>query len=539
MMKDTTENTVEVGYDGLLALYAGENKILRGQVESLSGQVESLSEQVKSLSGQLEWFKRQFFGQKSERLIDIPGDHPELPGFDVPVEAAEPVGKVDIPGHARRRNVSKGEDVLVIPEDLERVETVHELGGDELVCPETGRTRVEIGREVVEKLARRSGDFFVVRHVYVKYAVPGGALSGVVQAPAPACVVEGSKFDPSFMADLVCEKYAFHMPLNRYQEKLAGFGIRVSRQTLSSLIVKLGAAVVPLYDLMIRETFRQGVIFTDDTPVRLIVKGRGKTRQARMWIYLAGKPNAPPYHIYDFTEDWKHSRPAEFLKNFKGTFHADAFEGYAKLDAAREDVSWAACWAHARRNFVEALGGGKPPFALKVLRIIRHLFLYERVAWNRTPAERLEIRDVKERPLVEKLFGLLREKLSAADLLPKSKLAGAIQYMLARRGNFELYLSNPDLRMDNNPAERGLRKVVIGKKNWLFVGSSRAGKSAAALISLVQTCRAMGINPRDYLEDVFTRLHDHPAKRLREFLPDQWTPPEKESAKNRPHPPPR
>jgi len=353
-------------------------------------------------------------------------------------------------------------------------------------------------------------------------------LSGVVQAPAPDCVVGGSKFDPSFMADLVCEKYAFHMPLNRYQEKLAGFGIKVSRQTLGSLVVRLGEAVIPLYDLMVRRMFEQGVVFTDDTPVKLIVKGGGKTRRARMWIYLAGKPNAPPYHIYEFTGDWRHCHPAEFLKNFKGVFHADAFEGYAKLDAAREDISWAACWAHARRNFVEALGGGKPPFALEALRIMRHLFLYERVAWNRTPAERLAIRNGRERPLVDKLFGLLREKLSAADLLPRSKLAEAVQYMLARRGNFELYLSNPDIRMDNNPAERALRKVVIGKKNWMFVGSLKAGKAAAALISLVQTCRAMGINPREYLEDVFTRLLDHPAKRLHEFLPDQWTPPGKE-----------
>jgi hypothetical protein len=255
------------------------------------------------------------------------------------------------------------------------------------------------------------------------------------------------------MADLVSEKFGAHLPLNRYQERLESQNIRVSRQTLSALVTNLGGAVRPLYDLMRRRVLESGVIFTDDTPVRLIDKEkRGTTRQAHMWIYLAGRPNAPPYHVYHFTENWSHAHPTEFLRDFCGVIHADAFDAYAKIDAAREDVAWAACWAHARRNFEEALGGGKPEFALRILRIMRHLFLYERVAWNRSPEERLAIRREREAPLVEELFASLREKLSAPDLLPKSKIAEAIQYMLGRKKNFTVYLENPDVRMDNNPS---------------------------------------------------------------------------------------
>ena len=490
-------------------------------IDSRSAAVES-SRQLEWLKRQLDWFKRQLFGQKSERLVDESPDQLELP-LEMPEPVESEPDTVVVPEHVKRKpGKGKGVFTLTLPDDLPVEETIHELPEDKRICPQTGKTMVEIGSEVVDKLARRENDYYLKRNIYKKYAVPGEALSGVIQAPAPSCVLDGSKFDVSFMADLVVEKYAFHMPLNRFQEQLEGLGIGVSRQTLSSLIVRLGDSVLPLYDLMRRKAFESGVLFTDDTPVKLIIKGRGKAKNGRMWIYLAGKPNAPPYHVYDFTEDWRHDHPIKFLKEFKGVFHADAYEAYGKIDKDRGDVSWAACWAHARREFERALGAGDSLFCLKILRLMRHLFLYERVAWNRNAEERLKIRDEKEKPIVNKLMKRLRDELNSLDLLPSSPRFKAINYMLSRKENFKMYLSDPDLRMDNNPAERALRKVCMGKKNWMFVGSPKAGKSAAALFSLVQTCRAMKINSRTYLEDIFTRLLDHPAKNLEELLPDQW-----------------
>lgn len=479
--------------------------------------------QIKQLEGRLAWYKRQIFGQKSERVIDTPGDDPDLPGFDLPSPEKSEHEEIDVPGHKRRVKKSKREDALSIPDDLPREEIVHELSGAQLICPKTGKPMVPFGRDVVEKLACRPGEYYVQRHVHIKYKVPGEASSGVAQAPAPPCVVEGSKFDVSFMADLVMKKYGLHLPLNRIQEAMACCGIKVKRQTLSALSVNLGMAVMPLYELMIRRTLSQGVIFTDDTPVKMLQPGAGKTKKARMWIYLGGKPNAPPYHVYKFTEDWKHGHPIKFLKDFTGIFHADAYEAYEKLDADREDVTWAACWSHGRRKFVEALRAGKSEFLSKVVRKMRYLFRFERIAWTKSAEERLRIRTKHEAPIVEELFALMKEKLERGGyMLPKSQISQAIHYMLDRKENFKVYLKNPDIRMENNPAERGLRKVVLGKKNWLFVGSPKGGEAAAALLSLVQTCRAMKINPKEYLEDVFTRLHVHPHKRLAEFLPDQW-----------------
>ena len=163
---------------------------------------------------------------------------------------------------------------------------------------------------------------------------------------------------------------------------------------------------------------------------------------------------------------------------------------------------------------------------------MRELFMLERKAWERSSEERLLIRAREERPLVDALFEKFRKRIYQGDLTPSSRLAEAIGYMQKHEANFRAYLDDPNLRMDNNPAERALRKVVLGRKNWLYLGSARSGKSAAALISLVQTCRAMKIDPQAYLEDVFTRLLDHPAKRLEEFLPDQWARLREEKAVN-------
>lgn len=435
VMINTINNSTNINYHGLYEEARGEITCLRGE--------------IKELTRQLDWFRRQLFGKKSERIVDIPGEYPDLPGFELPDPPSEDEDGINIPGHKRARK--KGGSELVIPDDLPREEIVHELSGEQLVDRKTGKTMVPFGSESVEKLACRPGEYYVQKHVYIKYKVPGEPLSGVAQASASPCVIDSSKFEPSFMADLVFKKYGLHLPLNRIRELMGGSGIEVSPQTLSSLVVKLGYAVAPLYELMVERMFDQGVIFTDDTPVQMLDPGAGKTKKARMWIYLGGKPNAPPYHIYKFSEDWSHKHPINFLEDFSGIFHSDAYEAYEKLDAAREDVVWAACWSHARRKFFDALGEDTE-FILQVLRIMRYLFWFERIAWRRSPEERFEIRRKKETPLVDKLFNIIKEKQNTSNRLPTSKLSQAIQYMLRREDNFKVYLGNPDIRMENNPA---------------------------------------------------------------------------------------
>jgi transposase len=492
---------------------------LKRENEALKVENAELHNELKRLSEQLAWFQRQVFGQKSERFTDLPGQTNLLPGMEMPEAHEPPAEPVAVPAHTRKKTRNKGESTVVIPDNLERVERIIDVPEAERILHD-GTPMVRAGEDRSEKLAFRPSEYYVLVTVRPKYVAPDHPELGVLQEPMPGTLIEGSKFDTSFMAHVVEEKFAFHMPLYRIEEKLAGREIRVKRQTLSQLVRTIGERVQPLFKLMIACVLRQGYLFTDDTPVKLQCKG--KCREARVWVYVGALPNAPPYHIYQFTEDRGHRHPDAFLESFEGLIHADAFALYEKLHAdPHKPIRWAACWAHARRKFENALCG-QEDLRTWVLRHMRYLFMYERVAWARDAAERLRIRQEREAPIVEEIFSRLRETIAAGDLLPKSKMAEAIGYVLSREENFTLYLSDPNVRMENNTAERSLRKLTIGRKNWLFVGSPKAGDSMAALLSLVQTCRAMDIRPWEYLTDIFDRLLDHPDRRLEELLPDRW-----------------
>ena len=475
---------------------------------------EKLLETVADLQRQLAWCKRQIFGQKSERLVENDST-PGLPGFEMP-EATEPE-TVRVPAHKRRKPPKKDEGcALELPDDMPTEVIECDIPADEKIDPITGKARVVIGHEDIIKLAHRE-QFIKKIFRYPKYALPGRPEQGVVQAPAPPCIIQGSKFDTSFMAYLVYAKFALHLPLNRIQEDLANHSIKVSRQTLSNLVVTLGTAILALWELMVRELLKQGILFTDDTGLKQLNPGAGKTHQAQVFTYVGGGPNAPPYHVYQFTMARSHKHVMTFLEDFVGFFHGDAFEAHLKLDQNNADIFWAACWAHARRKFENAQSGDRD-FRNWILRQMRYLFMFERIAWTRTPIERLAIRHKHERPIVDNIFAAVKAK--APDLLPRSSLGKAANYLLRYEQNFRRYLYFPDLRMDNNISERSLRKLVIGRKNWIFVGSEKAGHAAVALLSLVQTCRAMNINVLTYLEDLFT--HFAQTEDIEQFLPDRW-----------------
>lgn len=489
-----------------------ENELLLSENAALRAENQYLKEQ-------LAWFQRQVFGKKSERIVDLPCNTDFLPGLE-PEELDEPEAKTaEVGAHTRRRAPRKGSCTLDLPDSLERVERTIDVPESERILPD-GAAMVRIGEDRSEKLAVRPAEFFVLVTVRPKYAALGLPELGVLQEPMPGTLIEGSKFDASFLAYLVEEKLAFHMPLYRIQEKLAGRDIRVTRQSMSGVLKTCGERLVPLYDLMTERLFAQKYIFTDSTPINILDKE--KCRIGQVYTYIGGLPNAPPYHVYQFCEDRAHCHPTDFLEPFEGVFHADAFAAYEKLHVDPDrNIRWAACWAHARRYFENATFGDEE-FREWVLRHMRYLFMFERIAWKRSSEERARIRLEHEKPVVEAIFRRLREALFSPKLLPKSKMATAVGYMLAREENFTLYLRDPNVRMENNTAERGLRKLTIGRKNWMFVGSAAAGKSMATLFSLVQTCRAMDIRPWEYLTDIFERFLDHPANRLEELLPDQW-----------------
>jgi hypothetical protein len=342
----------------------------------------------------------------------------------------------------------------------------------------------------------------------------------VQTAPLPESLLSRCQADESFLADLLTKKFCDHLPLYRQAEILARDGIHISRQVLCNWVLRCGKALRPLYDLMTTLILESGNVFMDETPLMMQDPGKGKLHQGYMWVLAGGNQADPPYRIYEFCESRQHSNAVKLLDGYDKVLHSDKFGAYEALAKAKQ-FTWCPCWVHIRRKFFEA-ETGDPLFRAWVLRKIRYLFMLERVAWARSPEERLRIRREKEAPIIDELIEKIKARLIDGKILPKSKFREALGYFCGLIPYIKNYTEHPFARMDNNVAERAVRPIALGRKNWLFVGNEDAGKAAGVVLSLVQTCRSLKINPREYLEDVMRRLMSHSANKLDELLPDNW-----------------
>jgi hypothetical protein len=356
-----------------------------------------------------------------------------------------------------------------------------------------------------------------VRPKYASKACPEYA----VLAPAlPDAVIARCPADESLLSYILTSKFADHLPLYRLTEIMQRSQVKISRQTLSKWVVTLGTALIPLHEAMKARVLTSGVIFAEETTIDLQVQGKSRCQQAYIWIYAGGGGGDPPYRFFEFCLTRSHDHSLKTLKEYQGVLHSDNYGVYEKL-AKKDGIIWCPCLAHVRRKFVEA-EGGDPDLRRRILRWIRHLFLLERVAWSRNAEERLRIRRELELPILNKMTAAVKERILAGGLLPKSNFVKALNYYLGLAPYLTNYIYHSEARLDNNVAERGLRPLTISRKNWLFVGSEDGGRSAATILSLVQTCRNLSINPQEYLEDVLRRIISHPAKSIDQLLPDVW-----------------
>ena len=487
-------------------------------VQEKDREIASLREQVTLLQEQLSWLKKQLFGAKSERIVADLGQQ-SLPFADIATTAPTPESVEHVSYERRKAVKKKGTDTISYPDDLPVERKRLDLPDDQKVCPTTGEPLVQIGEEVTRKLARKAEQFFIIEYVRPKYASRNAPDQGVMTAALPDTIIDRCPADESLLADVVMAKFCDHLPLYRQVQILRRSGINISRQTLSKWVLSLAAGLEPLYQAMMRRVLQSGVIFVDESPVSLQGQKKGPCKKAYMWIYAGGGGGDPPYRFFEFCTSRSHAHVEQTLKDYQGILHSDKYAAYEKL-AKQEGIQWCPCMAHVRRKFVEA--EGEPDLRRQILQQIRYLFLYERVAWARSPEERLQIRQEKEKPILKGLSKLIKERIHQGGLLPKAKLTQALHYYLGLAPYFENYLTNPDARLDNNVAERAIRPLTIGRKNWLFVGSENGGQAAAIFMSLIQTCRHLNINPQEYLEDVLRRIMSHPARRIDELLPDRW-----------------
>jgi len=487
---------------------------------TLKNEISLLRESLSYAEEQNAWLKRQIFGQRAEKIVtSLNESQLQLDGFEGKDEL-KPEEKQKVPAHDRKKPNRNGKDKIKLAPDVPVESQVIDIPEEEKICKETGQPLVKIGEEVTLRLAHKPASYFIKQIIRPKYALPQNSEGGILVAPLPESLLTRCQADESLLADVITKKFGDHLPLYRQQEMLSREGVTISRQIMSEWVNRAGMALEPLYNEMMRQILASGNLYIDETPIDMLDPGKGKAHQAYMWVMVGGKQKDPAYRVYDFYKDRKHANVEKMLQGYGEVVHSDKYGAYEALANAKK-ITWCPCWAHIRRKFFEA-ETGDPPFRDWVLRKIRYLFMLEKIAWNRSEEERLRIRQEKEIPIIDELITRIKARLIDGKLLPKSKFREALGYFCSLIPHLKNYTRYPYARLDNNVAERAIRPLAIGRKNWLFVGSEDGGKSAAILFSLVQSCRAAGANPREYLEDVMRRLMSHNSQKLYELLPDQW-----------------
>jgi transposase len=472
---------------------------------------------IANLQEQLNWFKNQIFGKKSERIVkDLNTCQMEFEGFGQ-IETKEEA-KTTVPTHQRKKPNRNGKDAITIPDDLPVETVILDIPEEEKICPETKQPLAHIGNETSYKLAHKPGSYFIKEIIRPKYAHPQKPELGILTRELPDSIIPKCRADESLLAEIIVQKFANHMPLYRIAESMERTNIKISRKLLSQWVIRSGLALKPLYQKMLQKILGEKNIYIDETPVKLQDKKQCKT--AYIWVVVGGSDSNPAYRIYDFRENRCHNHVLDILQDYQGGLHSDKYDAYLKL-AQKKVITWYPCFSHIRRKFFEAESGDLP-LRNWILRKIRYLFMLEKVAWARSPEERLKIRKEKEVPIIEEISQAIEKRLIQGKLLPKSKFREALGYYSGLTPYLKNYTENPFARIENNIAERAIRPLAIGRKNWLFFGSKKGGEAGAILLSFVQTCRGLEINPREYLEDIFRRIMSHNFQKLEELLPDQW-----------------
>ena len=392
------------------------------------------------------------------------------------------------------------------------------------VCGKCGGARLRKLGEVVSKtLECEPRRWKIIERVREKFACRD--CEAVTEPPAPSHPIPRGFAGPSLLAMILVGKFGDHLPLNRQSAAFAREGVELDVSTLADWVGGCVAALDPILAELRRHVLAAERLHVDDTTVPVLAKI--KIRTGRLWTYVwDDRPfggQGPPAVLFDYTPTRHGEHPRRVLAGWSGVMQADAYSGHNTLyaeDRKPAPILEAACWAHGRRDFFELARLAKAPIAVEIVRRIDELFAIERSINGRSPDERRAVRQDRSKPLVVALEVYMREQLRR--LSPKNKVGKPIRYMLSRWASFTRFLDDGRVCLSNNAAERVLRCVAVGRRNWTFAGSDEGGRRAAAIYSLVQTCRLNDVDPQTWLTEVLARLPDHPAKRVSELTPWAW-----------------
>jgi transposase len=489
----------------------------RAQLLSKDEQLQSRDAEIEHLKLLIAKLRRMQFGHKSEKL-DRQIEQLVLRLDELQATQAEnTTASHTAAGVALVANVAVKPARRPLPEHLPR-ETRSYLPKQE-ACPDCGGELKPLGEDVSEILEYVPERFKVIRQVRPKLACAG--CERIVQAEAPSRPIERGVAGPGLLAHVLVSKYCDHLPLYRQSEIYAREGVELERSTLADWVGGTSRLLEPLVEVLRRYVMSANKLHADDTPVPVLAPGNEKTKTGRLWTYVrddrpSGETTSPAAVWFAYSPDRKSEHPQAHLGNFTGTLQAD---GYAGFDQVYETgrIQEAACWAHVRRKFYDLHVAHKSQVAAEAMERIAALYAVEEEIRGRPAEQRREIRNARARPLLDSLKQWLEETLG--KLSRKSDTALAVRYALSRWDALLRYVDDGRIEIDNNPAERALRTVALGRKNYLFAGSDAGGERAATIYSLIGTAKLNGLDPEFYLRNVLSRIADHPINHIEELLP--------------------
>ncbi|HTR84815.1 MAG TPA: IS66 family transposase [Reyranella sp.] len=478
--------------------------------------------EIEKLKMQLMKLRRMQFGRSSERLdrevAQLELAIEEIEAGDASTTLAilpdetgldETGSEGAMPADARRKPARRK-----LPDHLPRETIVHEPAGS---CPHCGGALHRLGEDTSEVLEYVPGHFKVIEHVRPKLSCRG--CEAIHQAPPPDLPIERGRPGPGLLAHVLVGKYCDHLPLYRQAEIYAREGVVLGRSTLAGWVGRIAWELRPLVAAITAHVLAADKIHGDDTPVPVLAPGTGKTATGRLWAYVRDdrpwQGDAPPAVFYRYSPDRKGEHPRRHLDTFKGILQADGYAGFNELYATG-GLTEVACWAHVRRKFFDIHANGSP-LAQQAIERIGALYDIESLARQRPADERSTLRQSRAGPLLDDLARWLDTTLPRIS--GKSELATAIRYATGRWTQLTRYRDDGRLEIDNNTAERAIRAIALGRKNWLFAGSHDGGERAAAIYTITETAKLNGIDPEAYLRDVLARIATHPARRIDEMLP--------------------
>lgn len=516
-----TEADLPEDIDALRALVLAQSRMLTeaqvikdAQLAELTLAKGEADAEIERLQAIIDAFMRHRFGSRSEQLdpdqlqLGLENVETALGQARAVRDAISQLARSDRPRKANRGS---------LPAHLERIEQVVDV--EDKACPCCGGALHTIGEDVSERLDVVPTTFRVLVTRRPRYGCRS-CESAVVQAPAPARIVEGGIPTEALIAQVLVSKYADHVPLYRQAQIYARQGIKLDRSTLADWVGRAAWYLRPLRDRTLEELRRSQRLFADETTAPVLEPGRGRTKTGQLWAYARDdRPwggNDPPIVAYVYAPDRKAERPDTHLGDFAGILQVDGYGGYTALAKRRQQVSLAFCWSHVRRKFYEL--ADKSPVATEVLRRIATLYAVENEVRGSSAVQRHSLRAERSRVIVEDLKPYLDARLR--QLSAKSKLAEAIRYALSRWDGLTRFLDDGRIDLDTNTVERSIRPIALNRKNALFAGSDEGGDNWAVIATLIENCKISGINPHAWLTETLTKLaNGHSANIVAKLMP--------------------